>query len=188
LALLRQIADAEAVMVDSSKTAWRSMGVPFQLQRAIGEDFRLIHVVRDPRAVTWSSLKKATGGGKIRGSRNLHCAIAMGGWWTANFACELFGWMHPQQYRRIRYEDVARAPRNVTEKLLAWLTPDGKCSFEDLATGVNRHQFHGNRMRKRALSLESVKEDQAWKGAMPTTTRRIAYILSWPLRLKYGYC
>jgi hypothetical protein len=186
LALLGQLSTEYAVMVDSSKTTWGSTTAPFGFRRALGEDFRLVHIIRDPRAVYWSALKKAISEDKVRGSRSLHWSTLFG-WWTANLACELFGWMYPDQYVRLRYEDLARSPRDVINGLLSCISVNGECSFESLGTGRNRHQFRGNRMRSRPLSLESIKEDVTWQANMPAPTRRLAFLLSWPLRLRYGY-
>jgi hypothetical protein len=183
LALFRQLPGQDAIMVDSSKTAWGSTAVPFTLVHAISTDFRLIHIVRDPRAVCWSTLKKATATNRIRVSRSLFCSRALMGWWVANLASELFGWMYPDQYVCVRYEDLARSPCEVINRLL----PDGDCTFNAIEARENRHQLYGNRMRSRVLSIESVKEDDAWKTKMPAAIRRLAYILSWPLCVKYGY-
>ena len=50
-ALATQDGDAHAILIDSTKTAWRSAAVPFRLASALGGDFALVHLVRDPRAV-----------------------------------------------------------------------------------------------------------------------------------------
>src|SRR5712691_4181543 len=59
VALLEHVSDTYAVLIDSSKTAWHSAAAPFEFRRRLGHDFLLLHVVRDPRAVCWSALKKA---------------------------------------------------------------------------------------------------------------------------------
>ena len=183
LALLGQLGSGNAILVDSSKTARGSTSTPFALVRAASKDFRLVHLVRDPRAVCWSALKKAQGRSKFRVNRGLFCCMTVLSWWVANLSSELFGRMYPEQYIRVGYEDLARSPREVVSRLL----PDADCRFEALEAPKNRHQLYGNRIRSRTLSLESVKEDAAWKTDMPTAIRRLAYILSWPLCLRYGY-
>lgn len=183
LELYRRLADKNAIMVDSSKTAWRSTGVPFGLVRAISKDFRLVHIVRDPRAVCWSALKKASSKGRIGVSRSAFSSMTVLSWWAANLSCEIFGWIYPDQYQRVRYEDLARSPRDVIARLL----PGGDCTFESLEARGNRHQLYGNRMRAHSLSIASVREDDAWQTEMPVGTRRLVYVLSWPLRLRYGY-
>ena len=58
-ALLAQDRGAHAILINSTKTAWRSAAVPFRLAGALGGDFTLVHLVRDPRAVAWSGVKKS---------------------------------------------------------------------------------------------------------------------------------
>ena len=121
-ALLAQDRDAHAILINSTKTAWRSAAVPFRLASALGGDFTLVHLVRDPRAVAWSGVKKA---GR-RGTRPLlplRSASAALGWWVANLACELFGSKYPDRYVRLRYEDLARAPSDEMQGLFAKLVP-----------------------------------------------------------------
>ena len=187
VALLQHVPDDYLVLVDSSKTAWRSAAVPFGLRRRLGHDFELVQIVRDPRAVCWSALKKAARRGNARSNRALLCASTTLGWWIANLACELFGWMYPNQYVRLDYEDVVRSPREAVSTLLGKLLPERECRFETLGTGTNRHQLYGNRMRSRPPSLRAIKEDQVWKSDMPGAHRRLVEALSWPLRVRYGY-
>jgi hypothetical protein len=187
VALLKFVSDDYAVLVDSSKTARHSANAPFGLRRRLGHDFQLVHIVRDPRAVCWSALKKAERRGEAHSNGALHCTFTTLGWWTANLACELFGWTHPDQYVRLVYEDVVHSPRESAGTLLKMLLPESECQFETLGTGTNRHQLYGNRMRSRPPSLREIKEDEGWKTDMPGAYRRLVEALSWPLRSKYGY-
>jgi hypothetical protein len=56
--LLAQEGAPYAALVDSSKTAGAYALAPFRLRRKAGSDFLLVHLVRDPRAVCWSAIKK----------------------------------------------------------------------------------------------------------------------------------
>ena len=187
LALLRHVSDDYRGLIDSSKTARHSAAVPFGLRRRLGRDFQLVHIVRDPRAICWSALKKAARKGHAHSKRALRCVLATLGWWVANLACELFGWMHPDQYVRLRYEDVVRSPREAVGNLLKAILPRSACRFETLGVGANRHQLYGNRMRSEPPALGDIKEDQAWHADMPAAYRRLVEALSWPLRRRYRY-
>lgn len=149
LALLEQVASNNAVMVDSSKTAWGLATAPFGFRRTLGRHFHLVHLVRDPRAVCWSTVQRAERSGNVRSNRALRCAFTTLGWWTANLACELFSWMYPDQYVRLCYEDLARSPREAVSRLFQKLLVEGEVQFEALGRAPNRHQLHGNRMRRR---------------------------------------
>jgi hypothetical protein len=187
LALLERAKEAQAaIMVDSSKTPWRSVAMPFRLGRALGPDFRLLHVVRDPRAVCWSAVRKATRRG-ARPLMALRSAAASIGWSIGNLACALFGRLHPEQYLLIRYEDLARSPDQVMQDLFAKLAPGAKWSGEGIGASHNRHQLYGNRMRSQNLSLAEIKEDTAWSRDMPGAYRALVALLTFPLRRRYGY-
>lgn len=186
LALLDRTGRNHAAIVDSSKTPWRSIAVPFRLWRQLGKDFVLLHMVRDPRAVSWSAVKKAGRQG-TRPLMALRSSAAACGWTVANLACELFGRWHPDHYVRLRYEDLANSPSEVMQDLFAKLLPAATWRPEEIGTCDNRHQLYGNRMRSRSLSLAGIKEDKGWKSDMPRAYRSLVLPLTWPLRKRYGY-
>jgi hypothetical protein len=55
--LLEHVNGKYAILIDSSKTAWGSIAAPFRLRRLLGQRFFLLHLVRDPRAVSWSAIR-----------------------------------------------------------------------------------------------------------------------------------
>jgi hypothetical protein len=174
------------IMVDSTKTALNHASAPFRLRRALGEDFLLVHLVRDPRAVSWSAIKK-TERRKLTVNRPLHCARVALAWSAANLACEIFGGFYPKQYLRLRYEDFVAAPRATLDRLLQRTVPGAKWYAETLGVTDNRHQLYGNRMRARPLTLADVKEDRAWLTDMPASYRRLVSPLSFIVRRRYNY-
>jgi hypothetical protein len=185
-ALVAQDGDAHAILIDSTKTAWRSAAAPFQLARLLGPDFKLVHLVRDPRAVAWSGVKKA-GRRNARPLLPLRTASAAAGWWIANLSCELFGRTYPDRYIRLRYEDLARSPGDEMRDLLAKLASGAEWHAERVGANDNRHQLYGNRMRAANLTLAEVREDAAWQGDMPRPYRTLVSLLTAPLRKRYGY-
>jgi hypothetical protein len=199
LALLEHVSREYAVMADSSKTAWGSSLVPFWLRRSLGENFLLVHIVRDPRAVAWSTMRaprrrERTHKGRLKvhrkgrhSSPGVRSLRTVAGWTTANLACEIFGLLHPDRYLRVRYEDLVRAPLKVVGQVLAKVSLDPPVSLDQSEVRGNRHQLHGNAMRFETLSPADLKEDAAWKTAMPKGYRRLIGGLSWPLCLRYAY-
>jgi hypothetical protein len=185
-ALVAQDGGAHAVLVDSSKTAWRSAAVPFHLASELGQDFRLVHLVRDPRAVSWSAVKKSGRRG-TRPLMQLRSGSAALGWWIANLACERFGRLYPDRYLRVRYEDLARSPGETMRRLFAEILPGSEWRAGDIGGSDNRHQLYGNRMRSASLSLAGVKEDSGWTRDMPPVYRSLVSALTAPLRRRYGY-
>jgi hypothetical protein len=186
LALLDESGGRYAALVDSSKTPWNALRAPFRLRRALGKDFTLVHLTRDPRAVSWSAVTKA---GR-QGTRPLSALRASGaalGWTASNLACEAFGRAYPGQYLQLRYEDLVHAPSEVMQRLVAKLLPGHGWDPKGIGDNTNRHQLCGNRMRARRLSLAEIREDSAWLSEMPSAARAMAAILTLPLRKRYGY-
>ena len=185
-ALLEQVSAKYNAMVDSSKTAWGSSFMPFRLRRKLGSDFLLVHLVRDPRAVCWSTIKTLVKikRGRRRISPSTRCLQTAVGWMAANLACEMFGALHPSSYLRVRYEDLVRSPDEVIKTILgrAGLKP----AQRQPSSKDNRHQLYGNAVRFRPASLATIDEDAAWKSIMPKSYRGLAAI-AWPLATKYGY-
>jgi hypothetical protein len=175
-------------MVDSSKTAWGSLRVPFRLRKRLGEEFLLVHLVRHPTAVCWSTMRTPR---RRRESRlltmpSVRCVRTAVGWTVANASSEIFGWLYPRNYMRLHYEDLARSPRPVLESLSSRLllasSSTGKREWAD-----NRHQLYGNSMRFKPLSFNDVTEDVKWKTAMSRFHRWLAIMVSWPLAARYRY-
>jgi hypothetical protein len=200
LALLEHVSGQYAIMVDSSKTAWGSTFMPFRMSKRLGKDFLLVHLVRDPRAVAWSTMRaprrqKWTGEGRLKvnsKSRRYSSPIArslrtLAGWTIANLACETFGLLHPDCCLRIRYEDLVHAPLKVVGQILTRVSLDPPPMLEQSESRGNRHQLYGNAMRFGIVSPSDLKEDAAWKTAMPKAYRRLIGSLSWPLCLRYDY-
>ncbi|MGE3528403.1 MAG: sulfotransferase [Methyloceanibacter sp.] len=197
LALLEHVDGKYAILVDSSKTAWGSITAPFRLRRALGPRFFLLHQVRNPRAVCWSTIrlpliktrrkKQPTPIERALAQPVPRCLRTAAGWWIANLACEIFGWLYPRQYLRLSYEDIAAAPREALRRLFASVAPDLSVEFAEPEETGNRHQIYGNRMRRKRLRFADVRLDDGWKTEMAPSYRRLAGALSWPLRARYGY-
>src|SRR5690348_6226702 len=122
--------------------------------------FLLVHLVRDPRAVAWSTLRTKrdqnwTRGGRPKRARKhlrqsssgTRSLVTIAGWTVANLACEMFGFFHPDRYLRVRYEDLVRTPVKVLGRIFARVALDPPTTLEPTATRTNRHQLYGNAMR-----------------------------------------
>lgn len=184
LALLDRAASRYAFMVDSSKTAWGSLTAPFKLRRKLGPSLQMLHVVRDPRGVCWSTVGGPWKRRALVRSRFVRYVRTVLGWSIANLICEFFRWLYPLQYRRIRYEDMASSHRELLQSLFEKhpLDADG-----GEPSGDNRHQLYGNASRYRPFELAEIREDVRWKTEMPAAERALVSALTWPLRLRYGY-
>ena len=173
-------------MIDSSKTAWRHARAPLQLRRRFGLGFILIHIVRDPKGAVWSVMQRSV---RMRQSQSqaLLCISAAAGWLIANMACEAFRLNYPSQYRRLRYEDLVGAPKDIIKGLLEQVLPGEEVALHDVGALDNRHQLHGNRMRVEDISFADVRVDNGWRAAMPKRYQRLTAFLTKPLARLYGY-
>jgi hypothetical protein len=195
LAMLEYVSSEYAVMVDSSKTSWGSIFAPFRLSRNLGENFLLVHLVRDPRAATWSTMESrrprqftSHANFKVRSlsprARSLRTA---GGWTIANLACEVFGFFHPNRYIRLRYEDLVHEPLKSLKQIFARIHLEPPARLQQNKNRQNRHQLYGNAMRFETLLPTDLKEDVAWRTAMPKAYRWLVGSLCWPFCLRYNY-
>jgi hypothetical protein len=190
-ALIQSVGGHYSAIVDSSKTAWGSLSAPFRLKRRFSSDFMLVHLVREPRAVCWSVLRKKIRIAKREGRRQSHYTLRCGwtvlSWSVANLSCELYGLIYPCHYLRFRYEDLARSPAEALGTLFEKFLPDLSWSFEEGSAHNNRHQLFGNDIRHQQMAIEDVREDHKWKSEMPPEYSRVVLALSHLLRLRYGY-
>jgi hypothetical protein len=133
LTLLEHVKGKYAILCDSSKTAWGSITAPFRLRRLLGQRFFLLHLVRDPRAVSWSAMRlpliktrrkhKPTPIEQALSRPIPRCVRTAAGWWVANLTCELFARLYPGQYLRLSYEDLASSPRETLRALFQAVSP-----------------------------------------------------------------
>jgi hypothetical protein len=189
LALLTHISGRYAVMVDSSKTAWGSSLMPFRFHKRLSHHFLLVHVVRNPKAVCWSVMRtpRKRNASQFASMPLTRCLGAAIGWLAANMVCEVFGWLHPRNYIRIRYEDLTQSTEESLKAVFHKLSVQPPASIECTDALDNRHQLYGNRIRFRPLSPSDIKEDVTWRTMMPRTYRCVATSLCLPLEIRYGY-
>ena len=186
LALLGKASGRYNLLIDSSKTAWGALSTPFKLRRTLGRKFHLIHVVRDPRGVCWSNAGGAwKRRARVKSPALRHLKTSLG-WWAANLSCELFGRLYPEQYQRVRYEDLARSHAAILDGLFAKLAPGKPATAAGAQAAINRHQLYGNSARYRDPTA-NIREDVRWKSRMPAAQQTLVAALAWPLRLRYGY-
>lgn len=188
--LYRAIGDTTgcSAVIDSSK----SPGHGYLLDRIPSLDLRVVHLVRDPRAVAWSWQKKKiydpSGEQPMLMSR--HSPLRSTRLWTTwNLTTELLWRRHPDRYRRLRYEDFASQPQVHVGRLLEWIglapdavgfRPDGTV---DLAP---THAVAGNPSRFDSGAV-TVRPDEAWRERLPAGQRRLITLLTWPMLRRYGY-
>lgn len=158
------------IFLDSSKRPERAVF----MRRVPSFDMRVIHLVRDGRAVSWSNMKNL----------GLGPEAAADSWIADNRAAEQARrWFPKDRWMTLRHEDVCADPAGALSRIYSFvgLPPgDGAPDFR----GVEHHVI-GNRMR--LSSTSEIRIDERWKTAL--TPEQMAAIESRvaPLNRGYGY-
>jgi len=194
-------ASGARVVVDSTKFA----STLYVLRRMPAVDVRVAHIVRDPRGVaySWSREKEyrhpgVQAGGPAPVMPTWSLPVICRRWVSDNVlvpAVRLFG----VPVVRVRYEDLVRRPAEELRRVarlfgdelddaaLAFLSP-----AEGSAGGVIEARLHpthtvaGNPDRFETGPVR-LRSDERWRENLPARSRRAVQLLTWPLRLVYGY-
>ena len=185
-ACIQQVS-GRTVLVDSSKSPGRALA----LARTGTIDIRVLHLVRDPRAVALSmgkAIRKDAARGADRATEPVSAERAAVNWVSQNVQTEYVLWRAFRgRYVRLYYEEFLRDPA-------ATLAPVGKLIDVDLgriasaaAQGVRldpRHKVAGNRLRLSG----NITLDRGMATLSATAPRHTAAdLLTAPLRRRYGY-
>ena len=176
------------VVVDSSKLS--SYAVLLSLLPSA--DLRVVHLVRDSRAVaySWGRTKEspAVVGGRLM--PKLSPAQASRAWGLQNGSYSLLSSFAPLS--RLRYEDFVDDPTLYLADSLIRVGFDGEArGLHDILRGREvslsvDHTVSGNPGRFRSGSMK-LQPDEEWKVKMRVADRSIVTALTAPLLLKYGY-
>ncbi len=180
------------IVVDASKHA----SLAFCLRRSPDLDLRVLHVVRDSRAVAYSWGRSVLRPDSAAASYMAIYSpvVAAEQWNVQNGAFELLSRLGVPTLR-VRYEDLASNPADALTKIadfaslpmgesaLNFLSRDGSSVYADLQAS---HTAAGNPMRFETGPLR-IGLDERWRTAMRTRQRRTVTALTAPLLARYGY-
>jgi hypothetical protein len=192
--LIRQLLKAAADVSGAEFVVDASKDPSFlYLLSCVGDlDVTVVHLVRDPRGVAYSWMKKVA---RIEFStqsvlmRRQTVRQSVAFWDFTNLLAESSRRVHPR-YLRVRYEDLVRDPRKSIDaicRLSEAGAPDLTFLHERTAD-LRRitHTMSGNPSRFTAGRTE-LKPDQEWKTSMRVSHKIAATLLSFPLLVRYGY-
>jgi hypothetical protein len=175
------------VIVDSSKR-WTYAVLLSLLSFA---DLRVLHLVRDSRAVaySWARSKEspAVVGGRLMPQRSP--AQASRDWSIRNYS---YGFRPGStRHSRLRYEDFVNDPTLYLAETLIGLGFDDEAGSLPIVNGREislsvDHTVSGNPARFRTGNIE-LRPDEEWKVKMRGADRNVVTAVSAPLLLKYGY-
>ena len=173
-------------IIDSSKHASYAL----TLSSVTSIDLRILHVVRDSRAVAhaWTKTvaRPEAGGVPMPVYGPAKAAVL---WDVQNTVIEQLGRRLP--YLRLRYEDFVEAPK---DSLLAAAEFAGVADDADVLQFLDgdtlrigeSHTVAGNPMRFVSGDI-TIRSDQSWQADMPPARRRFVNALTLPLQRHYGY-
>ncbi|MGO9296185.1 MAG: sulfotransferase, partial [Streptosporangiaceae bacterium] len=188
---IAEVSDCPYV-VDSSKHA----SLAFCLRWRRDLDLRVVHVVRDSRAVAYSWTRQVSRPDSAADSymTRYSPSTAAGLWNAQNGALALLA-AEGVPTLRVRYEDLVAEPAATMRAIaafagipaaaadLSFLAGDADGHWADLAAV---HTASGNPMRF-ATGRVPIKRDERWRTAMPAGQRRAVTALTLPLLARYGY-
>ncbi|HET9894700.1 MAG TPA: sulfotransferase domain-containing protein [Streptosporangiaceae bacterium] len=199
--LYRAIAQVSGcqVVVDSSKHA----SLAFCLRRCSAVDLRVLHVVRDSRAVAYSWTTRVrrpeASDDSESGYMTRYSPLkAAREWNTQNGALQLLGSLAGggrTPVLRLRYEDLVRSVKPALREIARFagfavgetgLSFVGGSGQEQWAELSRTHTAAGNPMRFTTGKI-SIRADDRWQEAMPPAQRRTVTALTLPLLWHYGY-
>ncbi len=159
------------IFVDTSKDHLRARA----LRLFSDYDVRVIHLVRDPRGVTASKLRRDGGVSARAAARQwvrLHTRLQTG-----------LGYLMRDKYMRIRYEDLCRDPQGMLKRLYAFCGADPGFLATDFMTCP--HHVIGNPMRLSNLSV--IKLDERWRELLTEEQQKQVWQVAGRLGARYGY-
>jgi hypothetical protein len=175
------------IIVDSSKNPLRAAA----LACTPGIDLRLVHLVRDGRAVVWSVKKiipKDEQGG-VQDALPPRPAWRTICYWT--LVNMLSGWVKssaPTTSVLIRYEDFVADPQETLSRIARLIDVDLTDVAQAAARGNSMqvgHTIAGNRLRM--AGSVSLRPDWDWVRKLPPRDRRICWMMAGSLLRRYGY-
>jgi hypothetical protein len=185
-----QAASGSEILVDSSKHV--SLAASLRWSGAI--DLRVLHVVRDSRAVAHSWSKTVARPEAVEGSaEGTHMARWSAGktalhWDAQNSGFDLLA-RRGVRTLRVRYEEFVRYPDDTLTSIAAFagLGESVPMPFENGAVHLSpNHQVAGNPMRFQTGRVE-LRPDNAWETQLSPLRRQVVTGLTMPLLSRYGY-
>jgi hypothetical protein len=188
--LYEAIADVTGarVIVDSSKFYTHGYAV----NALCDIDMYVLHLVRDPRGVSysWQKRKPEPGATDRREMFRFSTWKSTWLWNTRNVLTEFLFRRRSTKYVFLRYEDFADRPKDVLENVLNWIGQEASLEFlkdKGRVTLSAQHSFSGNPVRFHTGQALAIRNDNAWKKGLRLRDRAMVSALAWPLMLRYRY-
>jgi hypothetical protein len=185
-AAVREVTGCDLV-VDSSKLT----ALAFALRRSPSIDLRVLHLLRDPRAVAYSWTRRVRRPEVVDGESYMptYRPSYMAALYAGHHALlELLAPMGTPSMR-VRYEDFVAAPEATlceAADFAGLQAPDLDFVEGDRVDLATVHTVAGNPSRFDTGEVR-IRRDDAWQTKLPRTQRRTVGALTLPARVAYGY-
>ncbi|HKQ67890.1 MAG TPA: sulfotransferase, partial [Polyangiaceae bacterium] len=168
---IRQVS-RKRVVVDASKDPLRLK----TLYVSDPESVRVVWLIRDGRAITWSTVRRL----------GLSVERAAFAWLRVNVRTHLLLRTIPADRRiLVKYEDLCSHPQRELDRIVHLLGEES-CTFSPMLAKDNAHFVGGNLMRHR-VAEQALELDDAWRrGLSARDVRRFDRIAGW-LNRRFGY-
>jgi Sulfotransferase family len=184
-----QIVTGARVIVDTSK--FPSYGSV--LEMAPSMNLRVMHLVRDPRAVAYSWMRKKRLRPDLEGPKEYMprrgAAVSSLRWLVRNITTEVLWRRSKERYLLLRYEDFAVDPQETIGRVLKLVreeeAPRRRAARHKVRLGMN-HNIWGNPSRFRTGMVE-IQPDTEWVSHIEPNDRRLVTLLTLALLVRYGY-
>jgi hypothetical protein len=165
-------------IVDASKDVYRL----FWLHQSDRFDLRVIHVMKDPRALVYSMARPWLPTG-------IHRVIRYTGRWIVENAlmahlCRTA--FTDKHVRRVTYQQLAGSPEATMQSLGDWLGLDYPAELVHTFNQYENFAISGNMMRWRE-SDDDIRLDERWKTEFPAPYRSLVRALTAPFHTLCGY-
>jgi hypothetical protein len=155
-----------------------------------GDASRFVHMVRDPRAAVWSTMKHrgAVPELRLREQPPRTALRSAATWVVTNLSAEWVARRVRGRARRVRYEDFVRDPSPALQAIAAVAGVDGARFGSGVSAGVDLSRMHiiaGNRMR--LTGTIRLQSDDAWRHSMPPAVAAKVWAITGWLARRYGY-
>lgn len=176
------------VVIDSSKQP----STAFVLHHQRSLDVRVLHCIRDSRAVAYSwtkTVQRPEAQVESFGTMTRYSPSRMSMVWMAHNAAASSSRVAGLPVLTLRYEDFVGDPHGTTRAIREFcgLGPQSAGTPTDSEVELSpAHTCSGNPLRFASGSVRIARDD-AWQEHLPEASRRLVTTLTFPLLRRYGY-
>jgi hypothetical protein len=182
---VRSVSGCETI-VDSSKSPGYAH---LLIESGVADQIELIHIVRDPRAVAYSSMRRRVDptSPDSRIAIEPHSVSLTAAMWVEwNTTIERLAQQYPVRYTLLRYEDFVKDPGVTLSRLGLTSGVAASVSTSFAQPHPEWHTVYGNPSRLRSGPIV-LRQDNEWRDKLPRGAATTVSVITAPLLSRYGY-